>query len=158
MGVDPPQVNLPLKPADCTCSYPQVIVRNMVGHPPTCPVYQRWMKQHRQPQQIPVDASQEPAERAQPCKACEGRGTILRWLGQPEEPCEKCGGSGVIEVTEERLSPWQQRVEKMLGQILAYVEPGVARAEAEDRTLDSPEVQAKCEQILRDFIMKDRSE
>lgn len=88
-----------------------------------------------EPQHIPIDVPQEPVERVQPCKACEGRGTVLRWLGQPEEPCEKCGGSGVIEVVEERLSPWQQRVEKMLAQILAYVEPGVARDEAEDKAL-----------------------
>lgn len=29
------------KPADCTCQYPQVRVRNCVGHPKECRAYER---------------------------------------------------------------------------------------------------------------------
>jgi hypothetical protein len=71
---------------------------------------------------------------ADPCKACNGTGTVVAYLGQTK-PCEKCAGSGTIDVIEEPLSPWQQRVEKMLRQILSSVEPGVAPDEAEDKAL-----------------------
>lgn len=30
------------KPANCTCRYPEIIVRNMCGHDNTCPCYAEW--------------------------------------------------------------------------------------------------------------------
>ncbi len=32
------------KPPGCTCQYPRVILRNMNGHDPSCPVYQEWAR------------------------------------------------------------------------------------------------------------------
>lgn len=78
----------------------------------------------------PLPAPLTPPEKQ--CPECKGEKTVVAWLGETK-PCPKCGGTGsVIEVVEEKLTPWQQRVEKMLAQILAYVEPGVARDEAGD--------------------------
>ena len=34
-------MNLP-KPDDCTCSFPQVVCRNMSGHDPSCPSHKKW--------------------------------------------------------------------------------------------------------------------
>lgn len=34
------------KPSNCTCKYPTVVVRNMIGHDPTCPVYVEWARKH----------------------------------------------------------------------------------------------------------------
>jgi hypothetical protein len=31
-----------IKPANCTCSFPQIVLRNMNGHSETCPVYVEW--------------------------------------------------------------------------------------------------------------------
>jgi len=33
---------IPIKPADCTCLYPEAIARNMCSHDETCPVYISW--------------------------------------------------------------------------------------------------------------------
>lgn len=30
------------KPTECRCPYPNAVARNMNGHDPSCPVYQRW--------------------------------------------------------------------------------------------------------------------
>lgn len=34
------------KPKNCTCRYPEVILRNMNGHDPSCPVYIEWHKEY----------------------------------------------------------------------------------------------------------------
>lgn len=31
-----------MKPANCTCQYPEIIIRNMNGHDTSCPVYIEW--------------------------------------------------------------------------------------------------------------------
>lgn len=31
-----------VKPTNCTCAYPEIIVRNMNGHSEDCPVYVAW--------------------------------------------------------------------------------------------------------------------
>ena len=33
----------------CACEWPIVRVRNMVGHPESCPAYAVWMRIHRPP-------------------------------------------------------------------------------------------------------------
>lgn len=33
------------KPTDCTCEFPRVVARNMNGHDPSCPAYQRWAQE-----------------------------------------------------------------------------------------------------------------
>lgn len=36
-----------IKPENCTCGYPHIVSRNMVGHDQTCPVYIEWWENTR---------------------------------------------------------------------------------------------------------------
>jgi len=82
-----------------------------------------------------------------PCKQCDGTGKQLRWLGEVEA-CEACSETGIIEVVEEPLTPWQQQIESRV----AYLEEWLKHQEP----LGDPEVTAQCQKIIKDFIMKER--
>lgn len=76
-----------------------------------------------EPQEMPADVPQEPAGRTQPCPACKGKGSKLgKFLGTPDDPCPECAGSGVIEVVEEPLTPWQQEIGAKITRILIILE------------------------------------
>lgn len=119
-----------------------------------------------QPPEPPADAPQEPAQPTQPCEACKGSGKVLRWFGQPsdeQKPCSKCSGTGsVIEVIEEKLTAWQQQIEdrlkKLESRTLGLVRFGrpIEIDQNVETSLNSPELQAKCQEIIRDFLMKER--
>lgn len=83
------------------------------------------------------------------CPDCKGSGKRpLKFLGERTDPCPSCAGSGILEVVEEPLTPWQQQIESRV----AYLEEWLKRQEP----LGDPEVTAQCQQIIKDFIMKER--
>jgi hypothetical protein len=115
---------------------------------------------------MPAERPEKPPQRTEPCPACKGKGKKPGlFLGSPDDPCPECAGSGMIEVVEPPLTAWQQQIESRLKNVEDWVmlqrtigpDPNVPFAPTAAGGLDSPEVIAKCQEIIKDFIMKDRS-
>lgn len=45
------QALAPEKPSDCTCQYPERVMRSGSGHMPGCPAHQRWARRALDPQE-----------------------------------------------------------------------------------------------------------
>lgn len=76
-----------MKPKNCTCNYPAVLLRNMNGHDPSCPVYQEWKKEYdRRSQMNPqvVMATMNPSSPETKSPAEVARELAHAWFNRKE--------------------------------------------------------------------------
>lgn len=60
-----------IKPANCTCSFPQMVAKNMNGHDETCPVYMEWVARCLIPVK-PITQTSQPFK-PEPCLSSESK-------------------------------------------------------------------------------------